>query len=346
MYPQTNLQKGQRGSEVTKLQNFLIEQGYTIPDGATGYFGDQTKSALSQWQKANGIQVAASDYGYWGPISIKTASSSSASPSLSAKHISDLEKLGYREGDFVPGYGTLLPDGTFRQENINQPTPTPTPTPAPSYANNNTNAPVDYTKQIESILETMIASGKTINPNLTIEDLADLDPADFLRQAEIEVSDEYKGKFAQVKDELTRSLTNIGYDLTKTQESNKRITEQNLEAGTEEISGRGLAFSGQRETFIKDTSSALSRANESAREMAFRGAQTAGTSAESKIGTSNLSGLSTPQIDGQRGFSFSSEPLTGSLVSERSFAKESMAKQLELDERTRRAFASSNLSFA
>jgi peptidoglycan hydrolase-like protein with peptidoglycan-binding domain len=73
MYPQSNLQPGQSGAEVTKLQQFLIQQGYSIPAGTTGYFGDQTKAALSQWQQDTGVQAGA-DLGYWGPKSIAAAS--------------------------------------------------------------------------------------------------------------------------------------------------------------------------------------------------------------------------------------------------------------------------------
>ncbi len=71
--PQTNLQPGQSGPEVKKLQDFLISQGYSIPAGATGYFGEQTKAALTNWQKATGVQAGA-DFGYWGPKSIAVAS--------------------------------------------------------------------------------------------------------------------------------------------------------------------------------------------------------------------------------------------------------------------------------
>lgn len=45
-----DLQVGDRGDEVKMLQNFLIEQGFYIPAGATGYFGNQTKNALIQFQ--------------------------------------------------------------------------------------------------------------------------------------------------------------------------------------------------------------------------------------------------------------------------------------------------------
>ena len=59
-----DLDLGASGSDVTALQTFLIEKGYSIPAGATGYFGAQTQSALVAFQKANGITPAV---GYYGP---------------------------------------------------------------------------------------------------------------------------------------------------------------------------------------------------------------------------------------------------------------------------------------
>jgi peptidoglycan hydrolase-like protein with peptidoglycan-binding domain len=61
----TDLMVGRQGVEVTALQRFLINKGHTIPAGATGYFGEQTRSALAQYQAANGIAPAV---GYFGPI--------------------------------------------------------------------------------------------------------------------------------------------------------------------------------------------------------------------------------------------------------------------------------------
>lgn len=60
-----NLTLGSSGTEVTKLQNFLISYGHSIPAGATGYFGVQTQSALAAYQAANGISPAS---GYFGSI--------------------------------------------------------------------------------------------------------------------------------------------------------------------------------------------------------------------------------------------------------------------------------------
>ncbi|MBI2025633.1 peptidoglycan-binding protein [Candidatus Kaiserbacteria bacterium] len=61
-----NLTIGSSGAAVTCLQQTLIAGGYSIPAGATGYFGAQTRSAVAAWQAAKGITPAV---GYFGSIS-------------------------------------------------------------------------------------------------------------------------------------------------------------------------------------------------------------------------------------------------------------------------------------
>jgi hypothetical protein len=50
-----DLSIGARGTDVTALQQFLIDSGYAIPAGATGYFGAQTKTAVIAFQKTHNI---------------------------------------------------------------------------------------------------------------------------------------------------------------------------------------------------------------------------------------------------------------------------------------------------
>jgi peptidoglycan hydrolase-like protein with peptidoglycan-binding domain len=52
------------GTDVTTLQNWLLSQGYSIPAGATGHFGIQTKAALKAFQSAKHIPAT----GYFGSI--------------------------------------------------------------------------------------------------------------------------------------------------------------------------------------------------------------------------------------------------------------------------------------
>ncbi|KND51129.1 MAG: penicillin-resistant dd-carboxypeptidase-like protein [Parcubacteria bacterium C7867-001] len=60
----SDLTIGSKGTDVTGLQNWLISKGFSIPAGATGYFGSQTQAAVAAFQAANGIAPAA---GYFGP---------------------------------------------------------------------------------------------------------------------------------------------------------------------------------------------------------------------------------------------------------------------------------------
>ncbi|MDQ5950574.1 MAG: Peptidoglycan-binding protein [Patescibacteria group bacterium] len=55
---------GSTGADVTALQSWLISKGFSIPAGATGYFGGQTQAAVSAYQAARGISPTA---GYFGP---------------------------------------------------------------------------------------------------------------------------------------------------------------------------------------------------------------------------------------------------------------------------------------
>lgn len=60
-----DLQNGSEGEEVKSLQNLLMTRGYSIPPGATGFFANYTQSALSAYQRDNGIAPSA---GYFGCI--------------------------------------------------------------------------------------------------------------------------------------------------------------------------------------------------------------------------------------------------------------------------------------
>ncbi len=71
-----NLTLGSSGAEVTALQNFLINHGYSVPAGATGYFGAQTKNAVAAFQAAKGITPAS---GYFGPLTRSAVNAMSTS---------------------------------------------------------------------------------------------------------------------------------------------------------------------------------------------------------------------------------------------------------------------------
>jgi peptidoglycan hydrolase-like protein with peptidoglycan-binding domain len=75
-FPQSNLQPGQNGEEVKSLQKWLIQNGYPIISGPTGYYGKETKDAVTLLQKKLGIN-AGSDAGFFGPKTISALASGS-----------------------------------------------------------------------------------------------------------------------------------------------------------------------------------------------------------------------------------------------------------------------------
>ncbi len=76
-----DLTTGSTGTDVTALQAYLIYRGYSIPAGATGYFGAQTVAALAAFQAANGIVPAS---GYFGPLTRAVIAATGGAPATSA----------------------------------------------------------------------------------------------------------------------------------------------------------------------------------------------------------------------------------------------------------------------
>jgi peptidoglycan hydrolase-like protein with peptidoglycan-binding domain len=55
------LRRGQRGSDIKTLQTWLTDVGFAVPE--TGYFGDMTKAAVTQFQANNGLIPASGSVG-------------------------------------------------------------------------------------------------------------------------------------------------------------------------------------------------------------------------------------------------------------------------------------------
>ncbi|MBU6231288.1 peptidoglycan-binding protein [Patescibacteria group bacterium] len=64
----SDLSLGSQGEDVANLQNWLLQNGFSIPaianGGAPGYFGPQTQAALEAYQRSVGLPA----YGYFGPM--------------------------------------------------------------------------------------------------------------------------------------------------------------------------------------------------------------------------------------------------------------------------------------
>jgi peptidoglycan hydrolase-like protein with peptidoglycan-binding domain len=93
---------GSTGADVTCLQQALIAAGYSIPAGATGYFGVQTQTAVASWQAAKNVAPAA---GYFGPISMTAWAATATAPTPTPTPGSDLRggEATLRSFDLVAG---------------------------------------------------------------------------------------------------------------------------------------------------------------------------------------------------------------------------------------------------
>ncbi|MEV7886414.1 peptidoglycan DD-metalloendopeptidase family protein [Streptomyces sp. NPDC002817] len=67
----SNVQFGKRNEDVRTVQKALIKRGHKLPDGATGFFGEQTKAAYRAEQRKQGFKGTDAD-GIPGPTSLTT----------------------------------------------------------------------------------------------------------------------------------------------------------------------------------------------------------------------------------------------------------------------------------
>lgn len=81
------VERGDRGAEVTEVQTILSGFGYTV--SVDGVFGAQTEKAVRSWQKSNGLQVD----GVVGPATI--ASLRSATRLNNAHQVTGLNGLPF-----------------------------------------------------------------------------------------------------------------------------------------------------------------------------------------------------------------------------------------------------------
>ena len=124
MYPNVNLQPGQRGPEVEKLQNFLMSQGLLTKEQiktGPGIYGPQTKQAVTYWQEINGVDNT-SGPGYWGPQSIGAASGDISQPTSATSNQPQTPAQPATPSIFAGG---LAPDDPSNQFNTQTGQPNP-----------------------------------------------------------------------------------------------------------------------------------------------------------------------------------------------------------------------------
>ena len=204
----------------------------------------------------------------------------------------------------------------------------------------------DIEQLVLDMLESVVSSGNTINPNITPEDIAALDIENFIAEAEASVSAEFRQKFSNAKQDFVTFFERTDQDLSSRIASIGREKDVTQLAADESFAGRGTATSSRRLKFDKDLREEAERRGKDVRTLAFRGASDVGKSAERLLGTEALRGTEIPKIGGEAAFSLSETPQIGSLQREKQFTIESLARQSQTDEARRRALTFSNLGFA
>lgn len=312
-----NLGPGQSGDDVKALQNWLISQGYQIPAGATGYYGDQTKNAVAAWQESIGLDTAGNP-GYFGPRS------------MAALNMAVVGSNG-------AGTAPTSSSGTSSTADAGNTTKTGIP-------------------ELDAILTTMekymadlIASGKMLNPNI------ELDPTTvqkFLEQATNEIDPYYAGQIKTIKDELQNNLAGLQQKYELQKKDAEATFKKTLAGARESYAGAGTIFSGQRNRGEGELVSAQDRALQLGGMNTADAASSAITSAAKQIGDRNLADLNIPGFSsysatnaGEGGFSSANNlsifrptsPITGSLEREKTTSILTRKAELEKAERSRRA---------
>lgn len=194
----------------------------------------------------------------------------------------------------VPNISTSTPTST--------PTPTTTgsSTPAPEATNTlpdkykTGNSSIDAVLgQMYSYIQNNIASGKQLNPDLTINNNT---IQQFINQAHAEIDPYYASQLGAIKDDLIANLTDTAkaYEDTAKQEALK--FKQSISASQESAAGAGLAFSGSRALGEQQATEAEQSTLNLDQIRAASDAAAKARTAESQIGTAGVSGISMPSL--------------------------------------------------
>ena len=271
-FPSIDLEPGNASPEVEKLQNWLIKQGFNIPAGATGYYGQQTKAAVEQWQRANGVE-GGQNFGFWGPKSRQAAQSTFQEQTRNLGAISALQG--------IPGAGLE------------------------SVQKNLSGLPPQFQelyKTLSQYLQQLQQKGLAINPNIEIT------PdkiAQFLRQAENEISPYYKNQLKIARESFLRSVGYTSQELVRKEQELERQYGRELRGIGESAAEIGFAQSGRRIEAERELAEGTQREIEAGRrQLSFQ----AGTGARQfaqqfgGLGTTPTIGGAPRVLAGQAGF--------------------------------------------
>lgn len=140
---------------------------------------------------------------------------------------------------------------------------------------------------MSSYLEKLAGQGKTVNPNITIDEAT---IQKFTAQAKTELGPYYKSMFDQAQVDLQRSIDRIKQDFSSTEKDIGDQYGQALESTQEAFARRGLNFSTERDKAEKLLADRASRALGQNLQNAQRSAEDAGSFQLKQYGSSNLPG--------------------------------------------------------
>ena len=352
-FPSSSLEPGMSGSQVKQLQQYLISMGYSIPDGATGYYGPQTKAAVTQLQRDLGVDTGGYD-GYWGPktqqqLTKMTGDTGSTQTNTTTKpaNTSALQQAA-NQGYLTQSSNSNLYFPTPQaQQQVQQPV-APTPVQQPP-VQPPTNQPVSVTGNpaldaIYKEIEDIVAKMGQINPKANITP-AMLD--NFYNQAVQNMSPYYKEQLNMIRNDLTTSAKYLNEQYESQRDRAAQDFRQSLGLSRERDAGAGLAFSGAGTRRELETTSALNRSLEDMYRTTESNLSSRLLDTESKIGTAALPSL--PSLNMYRASNLGKgaitstgsniiRPLTGitgSMEREKTTAIEKEKARLESAERTR-----------
>ncbi|MEU9591644.1 transglycosylase SLT domain-containing protein [Streptomyces sp. NPDC048219] len=105
----SNVRSGKSNDDVKATQVALMAAGMDIPAGATGFFGEQTRSAYAAWQRMLGFTGSAAD-GFPGCSSLAKLGAGSGF-TVDCRHPGAIAKSSVR---FSKNSGVAVNDGTAR----------------------------------------------------------------------------------------------------------------------------------------------------------------------------------------------------------------------------------------
>lgn len=268
-----NLQPGMTGDDVKAVQQALINAGYSIPDGATGYYGNETKAAVTQWQQEAGFDNS-SGPGYFGPKS-KEFLTTAAAPAASTPPAQNTPPTSTPPAS-TPSTPTTPPADTSKLKALG--------------LSDSTIAAMspDQRALFESIgaaVQLQYDQGKTVPPTLTKEDL---DRIFAEAQNSPDISDYYKERLRVGSEDVNRALGFLTEDFDQLKQEREAKFESDSKALAESEAAAGRAYSGFRGQAKEDLAADQNGIIESTNRTMRKNLDTLGSQFEKTYGSEAL----------------------------------------------------------